>query len=48
MPAVRKIVRASAAGDYRFSSLVLGIVSSTPFQQRLKGGDGDRVLRTAH
>ena len=33
-PAVRKIVRSAAADDYRFSSLVLGIVESTPFQMR--------------
>ncbi len=35
MPAVRKIVRDSQ--DYRFSSLVLGIVQSTPFQMRIRG-----------
>ncbi len=33
-PAVREIVRAAAADDYRFSSIVLGIVNSTPFQMR--------------
>ena len=33
-PAVRGIVRAAHADDYRFSSLVLGIVNSTPFQMR--------------
>jgi hypothetical protein len=33
-PAVRKIVRESRDQDYRFSSLVLGIVNSTPFQMR--------------
>ena len=33
-PAVRQIVRNAAANDYRFSSLVLGIVESTPFQMR--------------
>jgi hypothetical protein len=32
MPAVRKIVRDSAKDDYRFSSIVLGIVRSAPFQ----------------
>jgi hypothetical protein len=36
MPAVRAIVRASAGNDYRFSSLILGIVTSKPFQMRLK------------
>jgi Protein of unknown function (DUF1585) len=33
-PAVRAIVRASSAGDYRFSSLILGVVNSAPFQMR--------------
>jgi hypothetical protein len=34
MPAVRAIVRASASDNYRFSSLVRGIVTSVPFQMR--------------
>ncbi len=33
-PAVRKIVRDSAKDGYRFSSIILGIVKSTPFQLR--------------
>jgi hypothetical protein len=33
-PAVRSIVREAANNDYCFSSLVLGIVKSTPFQMR--------------
>ncbi|MES1260905.1 MAG: DUF1592 domain-containing protein [Acidobacteriota bacterium] len=33
-PAVRKIVQDARGRDYRFSSLVLGIVNSTPFQMR--------------
>ena len=33
-PAVRKIVRDAARDDYRFSSLILGIVESLPFQMR--------------
>lgn len=33
-PAVRKIVKNVAADNYRFSSLVLGIVKSQPFQKR--------------
>jgi len=32
MPAVRAIVRGSAADNYRFESLVLGIVTSAAFQ----------------
>ena len=34
MPAVRRIVHESAKDDYRFSSLVVGIVESDPFQQQ--------------
>jgi hypothetical protein len=33
-PAIRKIVRDARAADYRFSSLVLGIATSIPFQMR--------------
>jgi mono/diheme cytochrome c family protein len=36
MPVVRKIVRDSSQRDYRFSSLILGIVNSAPFQMRMK------------
>jgi hypothetical protein len=36
MPTVRAIVRAAASNDYRFSSLILGIASSKPFQMRMK------------
>ena len=34
-PTVRKIVATAREQDYRFSSLVLGIVSSDPFQMRM-------------
>jgi hypothetical protein len=34
MPAVRAIVRNAAGNDYRFSTLILGVVKSTPFQMR--------------
>lgn len=34
MPAVRAITRAAADDDYRFSSIVLGVVNSAPFQMR--------------
>ncbi len=33
-PATRRIVRDAAAADYRFSSIITGIVNSTPFQMR--------------
>jgi hypothetical protein len=36
-PAVREIDRIAAADDYRWSSLVLGIVKSAPFQMRTAG-----------
>jgi len=39
MPALRSIVRESAKQNYRFSSLILGIVRSTPFQQRTKSAE---------
>ena len=42
MPAVRTIVRESARQDYRFSSLIMGIVKSTPFQKRIVGADEAR------
>jgi hypothetical protein len=35
MPTVRGIVKDSASRNYRFSSLILGIVKSTPFQMRM-------------
>ena len=34
MPAVRQIVRDAARDNYRFSSIVMGIVKSAPFQMR--------------
>jgi mono/diheme cytochrome c family protein len=37
MPAVRDIVRTAGRDDYRFSSLVLAIVRSVPFQMRTGG-----------
>jgi hypothetical protein len=39
MPVVRSIVRDSAKNNYRFSSLVMGIIKSAPFQTRVKGAD---------
>jgi predicted GTPase len=34
MPAVRSIAREAERNNYRFSSLVLGVVKSVPFQMR--------------
>jgi hypothetical protein len=36
MPVLRSIVRASAGENYRFSSLIIGIVKSAPFQAKAK------------
>jgi hypothetical protein len=33
-PAIRKIVRDAQAGDYRFSSVIVGIANSPPFKMR--------------
>jgi hypothetical protein len=44
MPVVRQIVRESAARDYRFTSIVLGIVRSVPFQMRNNEGSCDECL----
>jgi hypothetical protein len=53
MPAVRSIVRDAATNDYRWSSLIFGIVDSVPFQMRRArphdetsaGGNGASVTR---
>ena len=34
MPAVRKIVRDARATNYRFSSIILGVARSVPFQMK--------------
>ena len=49
MPAVRAVMRAAADGDRRFSSLVLGIVNSTPFQMRMTSvASGNKEQSTEH
>jgi hypothetical protein len=39
MPTVRSIVRDSAAGKYKFTAIVTGIVKSAPFQTNMKTAD---------
>ncbi|MEO8257492.1 MAG: DUF1592 domain-containing protein [Acidobacteriota bacterium] len=39
MPLVRSIVRDAAGGNYRLSTLVLGVVKSAPFQNNRKGAE---------
>jgi hypothetical protein len=34
-PAIRQVKRQAARDDYRFESLIQGIVTSTPFQMRM-------------
>jgi hypothetical protein len=36
MPTVRSIVHRAAKNDYKFSSLVLGVIESAPFQMKMK------------
>jgi hypothetical protein len=44
MPLVRQIAREAAADNYRFSSIVFGIVKSTPFMMKtIPGGDAPRL-----
>ena len=49
MSVVRSIVKTAAADDYRFMSIVMGIVKSAPFQMRTKlaqPDSGTRIART--
>jgi hypothetical protein len=41
MPVARAVVRGAAGEDYRFSTLVLGIVTSNAFQMRTADSGGD-------
>lgn len=47
MPTVRSIVREAAKDDYRFSSIVMHIVQSDPFQKRQVPADRVPVQKTA-
>jgi hypothetical protein len=43
MPLVRSIARDAAASNYKFTSIVLGIVKSDPFQMNTKSAvDSDQ------
>ena len=44
MPSVRAIVRDSKATDYKFSSIVMGIVNAPAFSQVQHGGTGREQL----
>jgi Protein of unknown function (DUF1585) len=43
MPAIRAIVRDAARNNYRFSSIVMGIVNSVPFQMRKASEEVEKV-----
>ena len=43
-PAVRQITRRAAQSNYSFSSLVLGVVESVPFQMRHRAADPSRPV----
>ena len=47
-PAVRTVVRDAARDDYKFSSLVLGIVRSLPFQMSRKTEEDAVILGVQH
>jgi hypothetical protein len=44
MPLIRSIVRDSERSNYKFSSLVLGVVKSEPFQTNMKSPDTARAV----
>jgi hypothetical protein len=46
-PAVREILRSAAGSDYSFSSIVFGLVASTPFQMRTAAADPAAELSAA-
>lgn len=41
LPTIRQISRSAAAGGYRWSSLIMGVVRSTPFTMSTTRGSGD-------
>jgi hypothetical protein len=45
MPAVREVVHDSAASDYRFSDVIIGIVNSDPFLNRTATGNAASVAQ---
>ncbi len=47
MPVVRSIVKNAAQNDYRFQSIIMGIVQSAPFQMRTKLAPSDTGNKVA-
>jgi hypothetical protein len=49
MPAIRKIARDAAKSDYRWSAIVSGVVTSTPFTMGIaRGGQTTNVARNGN
>jgi hypothetical protein len=44
MPIIRSILKDAARNNYRFSSVVLGIVKSGPFQMRSRGSEDSKPV----
>jgi hypothetical protein len=47
MPVVRSVLRGAAKDNYRLQSIILGIVESMPFQNRMKLTDPGAVKTIA-
>jgi mono/diheme cytochrome c family protein len=47
MPVVRRIVKKAAQNDYRFASIIIGIVESAPFQMRTTPEPVETINRVA-
>jgi hypothetical protein len=47
MPAIRRIERDAAAADYSWSSVITGIVKSTPFSMAVAGGEATKTTADA-
>ena len=47
MPVVRGILRAAEDDDYRFESVVMGVVESPAFRMRTKAGDDAAAVARA-
>jgi hypothetical protein len=46
MPAIRKILKDAARDDYRWSSIILGVVRSVPFQMRTAHDGSEGAVKT--
>jgi len=44
LPSIRKIVKDAAASNYRWSSIILGVVKSTPFQMSIVKSTASQII----